>query len=307
MFGLGKYNYESFRKARLMKDFVMNKFGSAPEPGERAPDFELRTLDGDEIQLSDFKGEKNVVLTFGSATCPLTAGSIGALNDLYDEFNGDDVQFLFVYVREAHPGEDLPAHESYDDKVRAAELFREEDEVTIPILVDEVNGRVHRKYGKLPNPTFLIDKSGRIAFRALTTRADVIEEALEELLERQEERGVEHAIVRGGQDVHVPSLRSLVHAHRALERGGDRSLREFREEFGTPGRVTLAASRVIEPVALNPGKAIAGAMLAGGVIVGALFAGRALRNRRYRVREPYEAQQRGLRPTGTADAEPVGI
>src|SRR5207253_6875958 len=108
MFGMKPYTYERFTRDLIAKDMTKSKLaGAGPAPGSRAPDFTGRTLDGDKLTLSDFRGEKNVVLTFGSATCPMTAGSIAGVNELYDEFAGDDVEFLFVYVREAHPGDDM--------------------------------------------------------------------------------------------------------------------------------------------------------------------------------------------------------
>src|ERR1700749_856694 len=109
MFGFTPYNYETFRRNLLIKDLAFTKFLGAPKPGDEAPDFQGRTVDGDKIRLSDFEGEKNVVLTFGSVTCPFTAASIRGLNNLYEDF-GDEVEFLFVYVREAHPGEEIGPH-----------------------------------------------------------------------------------------------------------------------------------------------------------------------------------------------------
>lgn len=287
MFGFSRYNYERFEKATLRKDLAGTKFGNAPEPGDKAPDFELRSLDGEKIKLSDFQGEKNVVLTFGSATCPLSAGSIAGLNELYEEFNGDEVQFLYVYVREAHPGENLPSHRSMDDKISAAEFFREEEEIEMPVLVDESNGRVHRKYGALPNPTFLIDKGGRVSFRALSTRASVIEKALDELLERQVERGVDHVVVGGGEDAIMPSVKSMLHAHRALERGGASAIDDFRREMGVSGRALLTASRVVRPVADHPGATIGAAAAVVGVVGLGLWAGLELRRRRLSSQQPY--------------------
>jgi peroxiredoxin len=306
MFGFAKYNYESFSRDTLAKDMAATKFVSGPKPGEGAPDFEAETLDGDTIQLSDYRGEKNVVLTFGSATCPMTAGSIGGMNDLYDEYNGDDVQFLFVYVREAHPGEDLPAHESVDDKLAAAEKLRDEEDIEMPIIVDDLKGSIHRKYAKLPNPTYIIDKSGRIAFRALWTQPDRVEDALEELLERQRDRGVEHVVVNGGEDRSMPVSYAFIHSRRALERGGRKSIQDFTDAMGLPGRIAFAASRVVEPVALNPGKALAAAGIVGAVITGGLLAGRELRKRRLRSRGPYNVY--GTQPhTATGTDYAVGI
>ncbi len=286
MFGLKRYNYDTFTKDVLLKDVTKSKFGKGPEPGERASNFEARTLDGDKVELSDFRGEKNVVLTFGSATCPFTASSIRGPNDLYGDYK-DEVQFLFVYVREAHPGEKLPAHRSREDKVEAAERFREEEDVDIPIVVDEVDGKIHKKYGSLPNPTYIIDKSGRVAFRALWTRPRVVKEALQELLERQQERNTGHAIVKGGEDRSTPITYAMLYTHRALDRGGDKAVEDFRSEMGRTGTVVHTASRVVEPIALHPWRALTGAMIASGVITGGLLLGRRLRQRRFAGRASY--------------------
>jgi len=308
MFGFSRYNYDKFERKTLMKDFALSKFGTAPEPGDKAPDFELRTIDGDKVQLSDFRGEKNVVLTFGSATCPLTAGSISDLNELYSEYSDDDAEFLFVYVREAHPGEEIPAHKSMNDKVAAAEMFRDEEEVDIPVLVDDLNGKVHRKYGSLPNPTFIIDKSGRIAFRALSTRPKVVGEALDELLERQEERGVDHAVVHGGEDVTAPSLKSFFHVHRALERGGKQAIDDFKNEMGFPGRLAVKASRIAGPVAENPGTVAGSALAIAAVVALSLWAGKELRRRRFdQTPYRYDYGRRKQATSGGYDDYAVGI
>ena len=310
MFGFSPYNYERFTRETLVKDMAACKAAGGPEPGDKAPDFEARTLDGDKIELSDYRGEKNVVLTFGSATCPMTAGSIAGMNKLYEKYQGE-VEFLFVYVREAHPGEEIPAHQEMDDKVRAAEILREEEDVAMPIVVDELRGTIHKKYGKFPNPTYLIDKSGRVAFRCLWTQPGVVEDALESLLERQRERGVEHAVVNGGEDRSMPMSYAVIHSYRALERGGEQSLADFRRSMGLPGRAVLAASRVVRPVAMNPGKAVTAVALTAGALTAGLLAGRKLRQRRWRREMPYDIHEglahRGGTATGTDDYEPVGI
>ncbi len=288
MFGFNRYNYDSFRKETLMKHAARHAFGSGPDPGDKAPNFEARTLEGDKIELSDFEGDKNVVLTFGSSTCPFTAASIQGLNDLYEDFKDEDVEFFFIYVREAHPGEKRPAHDSWETKVEAAEAFREEEDIDIPIIADELNGKIHKKYGSLPNPTYIIDKEGKVAFRSLWTRPRVIAKALDELIRVQEEDGEDSAVVLDGEDTKPPLTYALLHTHRALERGGDQAIDDFRNEMGRAGWAVQMGSRAVQPVALNPGKAFAAAGLAGGVIVGGLFLGRYLR-RQYRGRRmPYQ-------------------
>jgi hypothetical protein len=306
MFASKRYNYRSFTRDLLTKAHHPGK-GAGPKPGERAPDFELESLDGENIRLSDFRGEKNVVLTFGSATCPMTAGSMRGMNSLHNDYGGEDVQFLFVYVREAHPGEELPAHSSVDDKMDAAKALRDEESVEMMILIDELDGAVHRKYGEMPNSTYVIDKSGRVAFRALWTRPSVVEEALDELLQRQEEGDEEEIVVRGGEDRSMPMRYGLLHSHRALERGGKTSVREFREAMGAPGRLATATSRAAEPVVLHPIRALAGAAIAGVVIVAGVMAGLKLRQRRLQMRSPYYFPRPHRRREESGGYEAVGI
>lgn len=309
MFGFKAYNYDHFTRGLMMKDMLTDRF-RGPEPGDEAPNFKARTLEGDEVELSDFTDEKNVVLTFGSATCPFTAASIRGMNALYADYQGEDVEFLFVYVREAHPGEKLSAHQKFEDKIKAAESFRDAEDMEMPILVDDLKGSIHRKYGRLPNSTFLIDRSGRVAFRCLWTQPRVVEEALQELLARQEERGVDHAVVAHGEYRKMPSTHAMLHAHRALERGGERSIEDFRNELGMPGRVAILSSRVALPIMENPGKTALAVALAAGVVAGAVVAGTALRRRLKLGRSPYEVES-GLasgRPAqSTGDYEAVGI
>ncbi len=123
--GFSDYNYPHFTRELL--GLLEKADFAGPEPGERAPDFKGVTLDGKTAKLSDLRGKTNVLLVFGSATCPMTAASMGGINRLCSHFNGAPVQFIFVYVREAHPGDQIPAHRTADDKVRAALLLRAEE------------------------------------------------------------------------------------------------------------------------------------------------------------------------------------
>jgi peroxiredoxin len=305
MFGTQPYNYESFNRRQLVKEFARSPW-RAPKPGDKAPDFQLRSLDGEKVRLSDFRGRQNVVLTFGSATCPMTAGSISGLKDLAQTFEDGEIKFVFIYVREAHPGDQIPAHGSMEEKIQAAELLRDEEDIDITILVDDLRGSVHRSYGSGANPTFLIDKSGRVAFRALWTQPRILREAIEELLNVQKRRGRERAIVRDGEDRSVPIRYGILYSHRALRRGGGKAIREFRQATGPGGRLMVAAGRVARPM-LHPGKILIGAGLALGVATAGLIGGMVLRKRRLdRMRQPYYYPRR-TRVAETGGYEAVGI
>jgi len=85
---------------------------------------------------------------------------------------------VFLYTREAHPGEHFPAHRSFEQKLAHARAFRERFAVERPILVDDLAGTGHRLYGLLPNMTYLIGRGGRVLFRADWTDAAAVEAAL---------------------------------------------------------------------------------------------------------------------------------
>ena len=308
MLGFSSYNYGHFSR-EIFHELARTSF-SGPGPGEHAPDFKATTLDGETIRLSDFAKKKNVLLVFGSATCPMTAASIGGINELYDRFRGDDIEFLFIYVREAHPGEIIPAHGSIREKTEAARLLRDEEDMHMPVLVDDLRGSIHRKYSRLPNPAFLIDRSGRVAFLSLWSKPEGLGHAIQELLELQEERGVDHVIVSGGQDLAMPMPYSALYAYRALERGGKQSLSDFRQALGLPARVALTASHLARPLLDNPGRVMSIAALTAAVLAGGLYAGFELRKRRLGLRRnPYRAYEKEkVRDTETGtDYGAVGI
>ncbi len=95
---------------------------------------------------------------------------------------------VFVYTREAHPGEHFPAHRSLEQKLAHARAFKEHCRIERPILVDDLTGTGHRCYGLLPNMTYLIGSGGRVLFRADWTDAATIEVALRYLLDARTRR-----------------------------------------------------------------------------------------------------------------------
>lgn len=302
MLGRGHYNYEHF-SPQMFRELEQTRF-SGPGAGETAPDFKARTLDGEKVRLSDYHDKKNVLLIFGSVTCPMTAASIAALNRLYGRVGGDEVEFLFVYVREAHPGEKIPAHDSARDKAEAAELLRGEEEVEMPIVVDDLEGSIHRKYSQLPNPAFLVDKSGRVAFRSMWANPGGLAAAIEELFAMQHNRGAEHAVVRGGEDLSMPVSYAMLNSYRALERGGREAVSDFREAIA--GLETGISESLLE----HPKRILVVTALTTVVLAGGLYAGFELRKRRLGVRRnPYRAYEKEeIRDTDTGqDYGAIGI
>ncbi len=99
------------------------------------------------------------------------------------EFALKGVNFVFLYTREAHPGENYPAHRSFEQKFAHARTFEAEFKIARPILVDDLIGTAHKLYGSLPNMTYFIARGGRVLFRADWTDPATIEYAIKYVLD----------------------------------------------------------------------------------------------------------------------------
>jgi hypothetical protein len=86
-----------------------------------------------------------------------------------------DYGWVFVYTREAHPGEDVPHHDSFERKLGHARLLRDEVGIRRTILVDDLAGTGHLAYGGLPNMTWVIGRGGRVLYKANWTSAANVE------------------------------------------------------------------------------------------------------------------------------------
>jgi hypothetical protein len=89
---------------------------------------------------------------------------------------------VFIYTREAHPGENVHHHDSLEAKLACAKLLAEEAGIGRDILVDDVAGTAHRAYGLMPNMTWVIARGGRVAYKANWTSAANVEAFLDRFL-----------------------------------------------------------------------------------------------------------------------------
>jgi hypothetical protein len=139
-----------------------------------------------------------------------------------------DTAWAFLYTREAHPGELVGAHQTFEDKVDTARKLRDEIGIRRPILVDDLAGTAHQAYGLLPNMSWVIGRGGRILYKADWTSAANIEA----FLTRHEDGRVR----RPAAGTVAPYLTEQVEFrdidreafYRRLERNGPRALAEFK-------------------------------------------------------------------------------
>lgn len=100
----------------------------------------------------------------------------------------DDVSFLFVYVREAHPDThpEWPAHKNFEQKYLHAASLRARHNTPRTILIDDLDGPVHRLYGGMPNMSWIVDHAGIVAYKAAWTSEIDLRSGLEEVLRHRE-------------------------------------------------------------------------------------------------------------------------
>ncbi len=107
---------------------------------------------------------------------------------LAEEYRPRGFEFLFMFTREAHPGENFPPHSSMEQKLEHARAFCDRHGVHRTILVDDLEGTVHHAYGRLPDMCFMIGEKRRILFKADWTSADALRMILDYQLALSDQR-----------------------------------------------------------------------------------------------------------------------
>jgi len=160
------------------------------------------------------------------------------MEQLYKEYGRRGFEFFLVYTREAHPGEKVPAHSSLDEKIQNACRLRDEEKLTVPILVDSMDGAVHQSYGAsdLTNSTcprlHIIDKDGRVIFKATWTDAQELRLTIEDLLEREARVAEGYRLKEGTIEKIQFPLRDLPERKRVLGRAGEGSITDWEVVHG---------------------------------------------------------------------------
>ena len=213
------YRYNKFTTNLLFRDLSFRQGAAAP--GDQVPAFELITTRGERLVNDDLFGDKPVLFVFGSMTCPMTASSAPSVQELYEEF-GDRVDFIMMYVREAHPGENYSQAESMDDKISAAKALQEFYGIDWTVVADTLDGDLHRALDPKPNAAYLVSGNGEILFRSLwAADYDALHLALEDAADRKTLRRTQSTRLFG------PVMRAMGTVRETMRRGGPQAERDL--------------------------------------------------------------------------------
>ncbi|SFF05405.1 thiol-disulfide oxidoreductase ResA [Alteribacillus iranensis] len=124
----------------------INKDETLVVEGDVAPNFQLTSMNGETIELDDYRGQ-GVFLNFWGTYCPPCEYEMPYMQNQYQEYKDKGVEILAVNVGEAQ---------------LAVERFVNRHQLTFPIPMDE-NKTVLDRYGINPLPTtFLINSDGEV-------------------------------------------------------------------------------------------------------------------------------------------------
>jgi peroxiredoxin len=116
-----------------------------------APDFSAATLDGRTVSLSDFRGQKKVVVAFWASWCGPCRLEMPSLIQFYKKNHSDSSDFEILAV-------------SIDENPREASNFATAQKLNFPVLLDPAQ-KMATDYEVEGIPTmFVIGKDGKIIF-----------------------------------------------------------------------------------------------------------------------------------------------
>jgi peroxiredoxin len=130
------------------------------EVGDLAPDFTLKDQNNQEVTLSQFKGEKNVLIVFYPlAFSGICSGELCSLQDEFPRLSNGDVRLLTISV----------------DSVFSHKVWAQREGFEFPLLSDFwPHGGVARSYGVLDENkgvalrgTFLVDVEGVVRYKVV--------------------------------------------------------------------------------------------------------------------------------------------
>lgn len=133
-----------------------------PDTGHLAPDFTLKTLDGNTVRLSELRGKKVVLINFWATWCPPCRLEMPTMQQIYSEYKDRGFEILAVNIE--------------SDAEQAISDFVKELRLTFPILLDP-DMKVTRKFRVIGLPvSVLIDRQGivrakEIGYHDWTSRA----------------------------------------------------------------------------------------------------------------------------------------
>ncbi|MCZ8513698.1 TlpA disulfide reductase family protein [Paenibacillus filicis] len=147
----GVYDYQSKKEPSAYGNQIQEtaNLQEGISLGNKAPDFELQSLEGKKVKLSDYRGKK-ILVNFWATWCPPCRVEMPEIEKFYEEFKSKDVVVLAINLTQTE--------KSADDVPK----FVHDYGLTFPVALDE-KGNVIENYKVVAYPTsYIIDSQGII-------------------------------------------------------------------------------------------------------------------------------------------------
>lgn len=98
------------------------------------------------------------------------------LNEIYNRYKNQGIQFYAIYIREAHPTDGWQVPENLEEEILYTEPKSDEDRAAVALdckaalgiqmqmLIDWIGNDVEEKYISTPIRLFVVDREGTIAY-----------------------------------------------------------------------------------------------------------------------------------------------
>jgi peroxiredoxin len=151
----------------ILGGFFLGTAG-AVSSGDKAPDFQLQTLKGEEVALDDYLDQQPLLLVFWTTWCPYCEKEIPEIESLNSEYGSNGLAVLGVNT-------------SWNDSRARAVSFVEKHQPNYPMAYDE-GGEVSKQFSIRGVPTLvLIDREGKVQHQGYRVTEE-LKQSIQELL-----------------------------------------------------------------------------------------------------------------------------
>ena len=121
------------------------------QPGDKATDFKLKSVDGKNYSMSDYKDAKGFIVVFTCNTCPFAIKYDDRVNALAKKYKSKGYVLLAINPNDP----DVQPKDTYN----LMQAKAKDEGFVFPYLVDE-GGKIYPQYGATKTPhVFLLDKN----------------------------------------------------------------------------------------------------------------------------------------------------
>ena len=74
-------------------------------------------------------------------------------------------QFYLIYIREAHPNDEIKQPKTWEERKELASNFVTEMNLSIPTLIDGIDNETESNYKGWPDRMYIVDKDGKVMIK----------------------------------------------------------------------------------------------------------------------------------------------